>query len=116
MSKSLFILFCFIVVNASAQHRAALFFQESNQTKFAVDRVQKSLAGKGHRVLINPASSGKENNTIIFCLLNDAAWVKSRTNRSIPTAEGLEAEGFSIQLVSENNATTIFVIGYDLAG
>src|SRR5688572_15414799 len=116
MSKSLLILFSFIVVNAAAQHQAAIFFQESNQTKFAIEKVRKSLAGKGYRVTINPASFDKEHNTIIFCTWNDAAWVKSKTNNNIPTAEGLEAEGFSIQRVKENNATTIFVVGYDMPG
>src|SRR5687767_556466 len=114
MLKKLFFL-CFIVVNCSAQQQVAVFFQASGQTQFAVDKVAKGLFRNGHRMAINPASA-KAKNAIIFCTLNDEAWVKTKTNISIPSVETLEAEGFSIQRVKQNNATTIFVVGSDMAG
>jgi hypothetical protein len=119
MSKFFIIIFSLAITHAWAQRSAAVYFQESPQTKFAVDKVLKSLVHRRYSTTQNHETStsdkGKSVN-IIFGTSESTTWIESLTNIKPDVTNTLKPEGFIIQRVTNKNTTTIFVIGRDQDG
>ncbi|HEX6227592.1 MAG TPA: alpha-glucuronidase family glycosyl hydrolase [Chryseolinea sp.] len=114
--KRITVIICLLqTIGAYAQPSAAIFFQETPATNFAVDKIRISLVSQGHAVRIN-ASPSKNNIKILLAEQQDATWVKNITDVSLPAAENLEAEGFAIRAVKNKGITTVFVLSNDQAG
>ena len=116
MSKNLIFIICLLVtMSGYTQPSASVFFRETAATKFAVEKIRKSLVSQGFAVTYN----GSSKNEKIYITLADAenkTWAKSTTGVDPPTTGGLEAEGFSIQRTRDKDVTTIFVVANDQAG
>jgi hypothetical protein len=116
MPKNLIFIVCLLgTMSGHTQPSASVFFRETPATKFAVEKIRKSLVSQGFTVTYN----GSSKNEMIYITLADAenkTWARSTTGVAPPTTEGLEAEGFSIQRRKDKDVTTVFVVANDQAG
>ena len=120
MSKNLILIICLLATIAGySQPSASVFFQETPATKFAVEKIRKSLISTGYVVRLNEnigRSSKPENVNIFLAEVENKTWIKSITDVAPPSPQGLEVEGFNIARIKNDGGITIFILGNDQAG
>lgn len=119
MIKIVSILLLLSVTHAFGQRPATIFFQESETTEFAVEKIQKSLVKEGFSIAINPQKNAAAENgvSIVLATQENNGWMTTSVIDIAPiSTDKLDAEGFSIQHTRDKGTSKIFVIGKDAAG
>ena len=120
MSKKLILIICLLAtIPGYSQPSASVFFQETPATKFAVEKIRKSLISTGYVVRLNeeigrPSKPGSVN--IFLAEVENKTWIKSKTDVVPPSPQGLDVEGFNIAQIKKDGGITIFILGNDQAG
>ena len=119
MTKIILIIFCLLNITTftHGQTAATIFLNDRPPASFSITKLRNSLEAQGYHVTLNnggiPASSVIK---IFLATSGNTGWMKSLAGKVPSFSQTLEAEGFNIQQVRDNETSNIFIVGYDEAG